>query len=88
MEFGRVDETDLSKTDFGLPGEPVFNKQILKGKPAKDAKVYIGCAKWGRPEWVGKIYPLKTKEKDFLQYYVNHYNSIELCRAKISFKMI
>lgn len=78
MEFGRVDETDLSKTDFGLPGEPVFNKQILKGKPAKDAKVYIGCAKWGRPEWVGKIYPLKTKEKDFLQYYVNHYNSIEL----------
>jgi uncharacterized protein YecE (DUF72 family) len=27
---------------------------------------------------VGKIYPLKTKEKDFLQHYVNHYNSIEL----------
>jgi hypothetical protein len=27
---------------------------------------------------VGKIYPEKTKEKDFLQHYVEHYNSIEL----------
>jgi uncharacterized protein YecE (DUF72 family) len=27
---------------------------------------------------VGKIYPQKTKEKDFLQHYVNHYNSIEI----------
>ena len=38
----------------------------------------MGCAKWGRPEWVGKIYPLKTKEKQFLDHYVHHYNSIEL----------
>jgi uncharacterized protein YecE (DUF72 family) len=50
----------------------------LRGKPAKNAKVYLGCTKWGRLEWVGKIYPPKTKEKDFLQHYVNHYNSIEL----------
>lgn len=40
--------------------------------------MYLGCAKWGRTEWVGKIYPLKTKEKDFLDHYVKHYNSIEL----------
>lgn len=78
MEFGRVDEKELRSIDFRLPDEPAFNKQFLKGKPAKDPKVYVGCAKWGRPEWVGKIYPLKTKEKDFLQHYVNHYNSIEL----------
>ena len=25
-----------------------------------------------------KIYPPKTKEKDFLKHYVQHYNSIEL----------
>lgn len=78
MEFGRVDEQQLSTIDFSLPAEPAFNKQVLDGKPAKDAKVYLGCAKWGRPEWVGKIYPLKTKEKNFLQHYVEHYNSIEL----------
>lgn len=78
MEFGRVDEKELNNIDFTLPKDPVFNKGILPGKKAKDPKVYVGCAKWGRTEWVGKIYPLKTKEKDFLDHYVKHYNSIEL----------
>src|SRR6478735_7261070 len=78
MEFGRVDVLELNHIDFTLPKEPVFNKQILPGKKAKDPKVYLGCAKWGRTEWVGKIYPPKTKEKDFLDHYVQHYNSIEL----------
>lgn len=78
MEFGRVEMEELEKVDFSLPKEPAFNKQILPGKKNKNAKVYVGCAKWGRPEWVGKIYPEKTKEKNFLQHYVEHYNSIEL----------
>ena len=78
MEFGRVPENELDSIDFSLPAEPVFNKIILKGKHVKNPKIYLGCAKWGREEWVGKIYPPKTKEKDFLQHYVQHYNSIEL----------
>lgn len=78
MEFGRVPENELNSINFSLPEEPAFNKNILKGKPVKNPKVYLGCAKWGREEWVGKIYPPKTKEKDFLQHYVQHYNSIEL----------
>jgi uncharacterized protein YecE (DUF72 family) len=78
MEFGRVPESELNSIDFTLPKEPAFNKKVLKGKPAKNPKVYLGCAKWGRTEWVGKIYPPKTKEKDFLDHYVQHYNSIEL----------
>ena len=78
MEFGRVEENELNSIDFSLPAEPAFNKKILRGKPASSPKVYLGCAKWGRPEWLGKIYPSKTKEKNFLQHYVEHYNSIEL----------
>lgn len=85
MEFGRVPEVELNNIDFTLPDDPGFNKKILskgllaeKGKPAKEHKIYLGCAKWGRPEWVGKIYPPKTKEKNFLEHYVRHYNSIEL----------
>lgn len=78
MEFGRVPESELDSIDFSLPAEPAGNKKILGGKKKKDAKVYLGCAKWGRPEWVGKIYPPKTKEKNFLQHYVEHYNCIEL----------
>ena len=78
MEFGRVLENELSNIDFSLPAEPAGNKKILEGTKNKNAKVYIGCAKWGRTEWVGKIYPPKTKEKDFLKHYVEHYNCIEL----------
>lgn len=78
MEFGRVPEKELNSVDFSLPKEPAFNKKLLPGKKNKNAKIYVGCAKWGRAEWVGKIYPEKTKEKDFLQHYVQHYNSIEL----------
>ena len=71
-------DNELNSIDFSLPAEPPGNKKILSGKKKKGAKVYLGCAKWGRTEWVGKIYPPKTKEKDFLQHYVEHYNSIEL----------
>ncbi len=78
MEFGRVDEKELNHIDFTLPKDPAFNKQVLPGRKARNPKVYIGCAKWGRTEWVGKIYPPKTREKDFLEHYVKHYNSIEL----------
>ena len=66
MEFGRLSEEALNSVDFSLPTEPLFNKQILSGEKNKNAKVYVGCAKWGRLEWLGKIYPEKTKEKDFL----------------------
>ena len=78
MEFGKVNLEDLDRIDFSLRAEPATNKKVLGGKPAKQSKVYLGCAKWGRPEWVGKIYPPKTKERNFLQHYVEHYNSIEL----------
>lgn len=78
MEFGRVPENELDNIDFSLPAEPLYNKLVLPGKPATNPKVYLGCAKWGRVEWVGKIYPPKTKEKDFLDHYVQHYNCIEL----------
>jgi uncharacterized protein YecE (DUF72 family) len=78
MEFGRVEENELDSVDFTLPPEPDFNKKILDDKSFKSPKVYIGCAKWGREEWVGKIYPHGTKEKNFLDHYIQHYNSIEL----------
>lgn len=78
MDFGRVPGSELDSVDFSLPPEPAGNRLILGGKPFADPKIYLGCAKWGREEWVGKIYPPKTKEKDFLKHYVQHYNSIEL----------
>ncbi|MBN9296471.1 MAG: DUF72 domain-containing protein [Filimonas sp.] len=77
MDFGKVPEQELDHIDFTLPKEPTWNKSILKGKPQQH-KAYLGCAKWGRKEWVGKIYPKGTKDAQFLDHYVHHYNSIEL----------
>jgi uncharacterized protein YecE (DUF72 family) len=78
MEFGKVPAEELDTIDFSLPKEPVTNKLILTGKKTKHPEIYIGCAKWGRKEWIGKIYPKGTKEINFLDHYVKHYNSIEL----------
>lgn len=78
MDFGKVSPEELKSVDLCLPYDSERNKNILKGKRVGSPKIYIGCAKWGRTEWVGKIYPEGTKESTFLDHYVEHYNSIEL----------
>ncbi len=79
MDFGRVENVD--KVDFSMPADHAITKQLFKElKKAKKGKpeIYLGCAKWGRKDWIGKLYPPKTKEADFLKHYVQHFNSIEL----------
>ena len=78
MKFGSVE--DLGQVDLTLPDDHGQTLETLgKISPGSEpAKVYVGCAKWGRKEWLGKIYPEGTKEKDFLENYVQHFNSIEL----------
>lgn len=77
MDFGRVPEKELGKIDFTLPAEPTANKKLLRKTKVKPL-VYLGCAKWGRKEWLGKIYPKRTPESRYLELYIEHYNSIEL----------
>ncbi|HYG01068.1 MAG TPA: DUF72 domain-containing protein [Chryseosolibacter sp.] len=78
MDFGRLTDTDFDSLDFSLPAEPDFNKEILSKAPTAKTKFFAGCAKWGRKDWVGSIYPPGTKEADFLNHYGKHFNSIEL----------
>ncbi|MGE6219420.1 DUF72 domain-containing protein [Nubsella zeaxanthinifaciens] len=78
MEFGRVETSEINKIDFTLPADGEQTKLTLNGEAINDPKFFVGCAKWGRKEWVNLIYPPKTKEKDFLGEYVKHFNSIEL----------
>jgi len=77
MEFGRIDEQQLAQVDFRLPPDPEVNQEVLKKGKGK-TKFYIGCAKWGRKDWIGKLYPVGTKEKNFLEHYARLFNSIEL----------
>lgn len=79
MEFGRVTPAELDEVDFTLPPDPELTVKTLKAaKNGNPLQVHVGCAKWGRKEWLGKIYPLKTKEASFLDEYVKHFDCIEL----------
>jgi uncharacterized protein YecE (DUF72 family) len=79
MEFGRVTPESLDSINFDLPHDAEATTRILKSNNTRtNTEVYVGCAKWGRKDWVGKIYPPKTKEGDFLSHYARHFNCIEL----------
>lgn len=79
MDFGKVTDSQIKHVNFTLPKDGIqTSKTLSKGKPAKNPEFYVGCAKWGRKEWLNMIYPAKTKEADFLDQYVKHFNSIEL----------
>lgn len=79
MEFGRVTPEELPLIDFTLPPNPALTIQTLtSAKNDQPLRVHVGCAKWGRKEWVGQIYPPKTKDANFLDEYVKHFDSIEL----------
>jgi uncharacterized protein YecE (DUF72 family) len=79
MEFGKILPDDLSKVDFSLPPDKEDTWRVLSGSPKVDkTSVFVGCAKWGRKDWLGKVYPQGTKEADFLPLYAKHFNAIEL----------
>lgn len=73
MDFGYIPFDNLTMSDFLLPA-PVFHY-----KPAqRQTKYRVGFPKWGRKEWVGTLYPKGTRDADFLNNYVHHFNTIEL----------
>lgn len=79
MEFGRVAPEELALVNFSLPADPQITIDTLAASNRQGGlQVHVGCAKWGRKEWVGKIYPPKTKDANFLDEYVKHFDCIEL----------
>lgn len=78
MEFGRVQEQVLDSMDINLPPDPVWNEHVWPGIPSASVKIRIGAARWGQPEWVGRIYPPRTPEKNYLAQYPLHFQALEL----------
>jgi uncharacterized protein YecE (DUF72 family) len=84
MEFGKVSSLQLHKIPFSLPSEDERTDQLLNSLTASSPptlsspRVYLGCPIWGKKEWVGKVYPAKTQPKDYLKYYSQQFNTIEL----------
>jgi len=89
MKFGALSTEELEKADLSLkPDHPRTAEVIKLNKRDDEPKVYVGCAKWGRKEWVGQIYPPGTKDKDFLTEYVKNFNGIELNGTFYSIKKV
>ncbi len=74
MKFGKV--YDIKDIDFSLPPDSQFNSSGNSVK--KDIDIFIGATGWSMKEWVGHVYPQKSKSKDFLHHYTRQFNTIEL----------
>ncbi|SOD13998.1 DUF72 domain-containing protein [Pedobacter xixiisoli] len=80
MEFGRP-EKDILLIDHTLPADGRVTAQVLSAGAAERTKFHVGCAKWGRKEWVGHLYPDKTPEKEFLTEYGKRFDTIEFAAS-------
>ncbi len=81
MEFGKIDRSTLDQVNFYLPDDREETSRLLSQVDRREPKqlaAYVGCAKWGRKDWIGRIYPEGTRESDFLAHYGRFFNSIEL----------
>lgn len=71
MEFGKVE--DPAEVDITLPEDHSETKQVLSAWKAErgnsEPRIYVRCAKWGRSEWLGRVYPKGTKAGDYLSFY-------------------
>lgn len=77
MKFGKLTSEYLHHLDLSLPPDHPNTNGVLK-RGSHKLQVYVGCAKWGRPEWVNLIYPSGTKSTNFLDEYVKNFNAIEM----------
>lgn len=77
MEFGKIQNVD--HVNWDLPSDDLISTQFLatlnKNLPFQ---IYIGTPAWGHKEWIGQLYPAKTKSSDFLNFYSRQYDCIEL----------
>lgn len=80
MQFGKVSNTtELDRINFDLPATPQKSIEYLKTLNKKhELKIYIAAPAWGVKSWKGKIYPEKLQSKDYLKFYAQSFNSIEL----------
>ena len=79
MDFGRL--PDLRYVDFRLPPDHPETAQVLARAPARPPAapaLYVGCPIWTNKEWLGTYFPLGAKEPDYLHYYAQQFNSLEL----------
>lgn len=78
MKFGKLESID--GVDFSLAPEDPRNASTLANAAdtAEAFQVLVGCPVWGNKGWIGKIYPKRAKAGEYLTYYAQSFNTIEL----------
>ncbi|MDB5236245.1 MAG: hypothetical protein JWR44_3238 [Hymenobacter sp.] len=79
MDFGRL--PDLRYVDFRLPPDhPETARVLARARPTQPATpaLHVGCPIWTNKEWLGSYFPAGIKEPDYLHYYAQQFNTIEL----------
>lgn len=77
MEFGKLN--NIENVNWSLPADEPASMAFLKSLPSdRESRFYIGTPAWGHREWVGKIYTAHAKAADYLSYYAQSFNTIEL----------
>ena len=73
MKFGKLENCE--NIDFSL-NPLTFISQ--KRKEITGSKFYLGGTAWGNKEWKGTLYPQTARAENFLKYYQQQLNTIEL----------
>ena len=79
MDFGRL--SDLRYVDFRLPPDHPETARVLaraRATQPTSTRLHVGCPIWTNKEWLGTYFPIGIKEIDYLRYYAQQFNSIEL----------
>ena len=77
MKFGQLN--DLDPVDFSFQKITDTTKNMISNSASKKSiKVFMGAPVWSDKNYLGTLYPLKTKQKDFLSAYSMQFNSIEV----------
>jgi uncharacterized protein YecE (DUF72 family) len=85
MEFGKVsnENGELDRIDWTIPKDDARSIAFLNASLAREPKaqafeIFHGSPAWAHKDWIGKIYPEKTKSTDYLYWYSRYFRCIEL----------
>lgn len=76
MDFGKVE--NVENIDFTMPKDHPDNEALFSHLSKNHtSKIYIGCPAWAEKSFVGRIYPPKTKNNEYLIHYSKNFSTIE-----------
>jgi uncharacterized protein YecE (DUF72 family) len=79
VDFGRL--SSLQGISFALPPLPERSRRALGGRPCSEGSdewLRAGAPVWARKDWLGRLYPKGTADKDLLRTYAQRLGAIEL----------